>query len=113
VIWTGHAIHADSSEYSSTQFYYDLRGHKTMEVDAAGQVTTYAYDAAGNVFQKAEYAAPIAGWNSYGGPNAKPAAPAASIGTVRSSDSTESPNTSTTSWTASSGDPQERLGERR
>jgi YD repeat-containing protein len=60
--------------WAVTYDYYDALGQKTLEVDPMGYVTTWAYDARGNVTTTTQYAqAATTGWSS----TTPPALPAA------------------------------------
>jgi len=64
-------IDPSGNVHSDVYFYFDRRGDKTAEVDPLGHLTTYEYDALGNLTRQLEYARPVAaGWNvnSYGTP---------------------------------------------
>lgn len=49
--------------WTSTTNYFDKRGQQTASVDALGYLTTQAFDAAGNVSARTEFATALAGWN--------------------------------------------------
>lgn len=52
-----------TQRWSRTTHYYDQRGQLSATVDALGYVTAQAYDAAGNVVLRTEYANALQGWN--------------------------------------------------
>lgn len=55
---------AVTDTWTTTEYFYDLRGGQTAIVDAMGYLTTQAFDGAGNIVDHTEYATAIAGWNS-------------------------------------------------
>ena len=45
-----------TNEWIATHYYYDSNGRQTAQIDALGHLTTYAYDASGNLIEQIEYA---------------------------------------------------------
>ncbi|MDQ0016118.1 YD repeat-containing protein [Variovorax boronicumulans] len=69
---------AQTQDWIRTNNYYDKRGQQIASVDAMGYLTTQAYDGAGNMAVRKEYATAIAGWAG-GTPSAAiPGAPGSS-----------------------------------
>ncbi len=62
------------TDAASTRFYYDLRGHKSAQINAlldtpaarSGYLSTYSYDAAGNLLVQTDYSAAISAWSDTG-----------------------------------------------
>ncbi|GKS92669.1 hypothetical protein AVTE2539_24910 [Acidovorax sp. SUPP2539] len=53
---TSVAVNLDASRWVSTRHGYDLLGRRVSTTDALGYVTTQAYDAAGNLTRRVEFA---------------------------------------------------------
>ncbi|MFV8638620.1 LysM peptidoglycan-binding domain-containing protein [Ralstonia pseudosolanacearum] len=55
-----------TNTWATTTYYFDQNGRQTATIDAMGYVTSQAYDAAGNVVQRTEYANAAPGWTLHG-----------------------------------------------
>ncbi len=51
-----------TNTWATTSYYFDQNGRQTATIDAMGYVTSQAYDAAGNVVQRTEYATAASAW---------------------------------------------------
>ncbi len=59
VISAQRATGTSTETYANTYFYYDRLGQRVATVDPMKYVTTYTYDANGNVWTESQYAKPI------------------------------------------------------
>ena len=59
-----------SNTFANTYYYYDALGNKIASIDALGDISTYQYDAFGNLTQQTDYSKPLASgsWSLAGYP---------------------------------------------
>jgi YD repeat-containing protein len=63
----GNVIEMDDASGARTLYYYDALDRKTVEIDAAGTVRTWTYDANGNAISARTYGSPVAQPTTPGG----------------------------------------------
>jgi len=61
VVRTGQLVNPNTSTWAYSYSYYDQVGNKAADVNADGYLTTYKYDAEGNLTDQIEYAQAVSG----------------------------------------------------
>lgn len=65
-----------TNAWTATNHYYNSLGQQSASVDAMGYLTTQAFDGAGNVVARTEFATALANWNGTSAPTTAPTATA-------------------------------------